>query len=111
MSRRRKMPPPPPGTVRVPLVAIVCTDGGQHPEAMLHRLLVTRSDDRETVAWRGKAPITDWRPADGSHTFAFTCRRCRRDVRVREANLLAAMHARRDARPDGRFVIDTSLLP
>lgn len=115
MSRRRKLPPLPEGYTPAFVVAVVCTDRGQHAEAGLAKL-GEFVDVAGTVAvlWqqteRG-APVTDWRPADGSKTFRFTCRRCGRDARLREPNVIAAMEALRpDSAPLARPVLNISLI-
>jgi hypothetical protein len=85
---------------------VICTAKGCHDE--LHIADVMIVGDR--VAWRRKAPITDWRPADGTHTFRFRCRQCLppRDERLREPKLRDAIT---DLRQLGTCALDISRLP
>jgi hypothetical protein len=96
----------------VQLVTITCTDRGQHPEVTLCRLLDGRDVGRgDSLLARGGLPLTDWRPADGSRTLRFRCRRCSpRDVRLREMSILLAVDALRAEHPGSPVVIDVSLL-
>jgi hypothetical protein len=96
----------------VHLVTITCTDGGQHPEVTLCRLVDGRDLGLgDVLLARGGLPLTDWRPADGTHTLRFRCRRCSpRDVRLRERGILLAIDALRAEHPGSPVVIDVSLL-
>lgn len=110
MSRRRKVEPPPPGTVDVPTVAVVCGGRGEHPRARLYDLLDGRDIGQgDTVLWHGPGPERSW--AGDVPVYAFTCRRCRRDVPLRLPTLLAEIDAAHRARPDrGRPVVDIATL-
>jgi nucleoside-diphosphate-sugar epimerase len=93
MSRRRKLPPQPAGTVRVFTANVICTDRGQHPAALLGRVVDGRDVGKgEQVLFDNSrpAPVTDWR-GDVDKTFHFACQRCGRDEVIREPNLLAAI--------------------
>jgi hypothetical protein len=114
VSRRRKLPPPNPACVPFN-AAVVCTDRGQHPEALIARFV----DEQDPGAGRGivwqQTPhedlVADVRP-DRSQTFRFACKRCGRDVRLREPSVLAAIDALRQAgESHKRLILNISLLP
>ena len=116
MSRRRKPPAPAPGSAPdaapVYLVAVRCTDRGQHPQAAIALLgQFTGPDGRVKVLWQKAGhpdPLTGWQEPDGSRTFQFACPRCgRRNVELREKNVLAYMEGMR-ATGEVRPVIDLS---
>lgn len=116
MSRRRELPPVPEGYTRTFTVAVICTDRGQHPKAVIANLTEAASTgtDAAPVIWQQTehdAPVTDWRPADGTRTFRFACPRCGRDVRLREPNVLAAIGVLREAAGGhARPVLDISAI-
>lgn len=110
MSRRRKPVPQVPYPAEA--LPVICTGRGNHPLQDIADVMIAA--DGETVLWlprgRRKAPVTDWRPADGSHTFRFPCRQCRppRDERLREAKLREAITGLRRL---GARTLDISRLP
>jgi hypothetical protein len=111
VSRRRKLPTLSPGYIREFTVAVVCTDRGQHPEALIADLADRMADGTLVWADNAPAPVTGWEAADGSRTFRFTCNRCGRDVRLREPNVLAVIDTLREAGTTrSRPVLDISLL-
>ncbi len=108
MSRRRKpVPQVPYPTEALP---VICTGKGCHDEQHIADVMIVG----ERVVWRHtgrrNAPITDWRPADGTHTFRFRCRQCLppRDERLREPKLHDAITALRQL---GACALDISRLP
>ena len=108
MSRRRK--PVPQAPYPADALPVVCTGKGCHDEQDIADVMVAG----ERVQWRRKgrrkAPITDWRPADGTHTFRFRCRQCLppRDERLREPKLREAIIV---LHQQGARVLDISRLP
>jgi hypothetical protein len=53
-----------------------------------------------------------WMAADGWRTYTFACRRCPRNVELREPNVIAAVTAlEKSGVGDGRPVLDISLIP
>ncbi len=114
MSRRRPRRQVPPST-GIPLpITVACSDRGQHARIVLHRLADVRCFGIGLVP---AAPIGGGRNGlplgtyteDGIFRYEFHCPRCRRDVQLREASLLAAVSALRAG--DGHPVLDISLLP
>lgn len=122
MSRRRKPPMPAPGSpsdaIPAYLVAVRCTDRGQHPRAAIALLgQFVGLDDVTRVLWQKAGhpdPLTGWQQPDGSRTFRFACPRCAlpngkmRNVELREPNVLRFMDAMRAA-SNARPVIDLSM--
>lgn len=110
MSRPRKPAPPDPAVIKLP-GRVACTDRGQHPEARITPFADEPGEDRkvtcaETPQWD---VIADSRP--GTLTLRFACRRCGRDVRLREPNVLAVIDVLREAAGgDDRLVFDISLI-
>ena len=108
MSRRRKPVPQEPYPAEALLV--ICAGKGCHAEQDIADVMIVG----ERVVWRRKghrkSPITDWRPADGTHTFRFRCRQCLppRDVRLREPKLREAIIG---LHQQGARVLDISRLP
>ena len=86
MSRRRK--PPPPNPAVIPFDGkVVCTDRRRHPEVRITGYVDQQELGDGTGAWgqtRRWDVIADCRP-DG-FTLRFRCKRCPRDVRLRQAN-------------------------
>jgi hypothetical protein len=113
VSRRQ---PPQPSIYVIPFNAfVVCTDRGQHPQSVIARL----TDDpalglpsRRRTLWQDtpSGDLLSGRHAPESpDTFRFRCRRCRRDVRLRTPNVLAALDALRQLQ-EGCLSLDISLL-
>ena len=113
MSRRQKLPPPNPA-VALFNASVVCTDRGQHPRALIARLVdeAPAVTGKRWTAWQD-TPSNDL--LSGQHapespdTLRFFCRRCRRDVRLRTPNVLAALDALRQVQ-EGHLSLDISLL-
>lgn len=85
MSRRRNLQPLAEGHIRTFATTVVCSDRNQHPKTVVAPFLIdSRNWAGGEIVWvtGGDAPITEWRPADGSKTFRFLCKRCGRDVRL-----------------------------
>jgi hypothetical protein len=115
LSRRHKLAPPRPGYTRVYLVAVACTDKGQHPQAGIANLgQFADVDGTIRVLWQRRGhpdPLTGWQDPDGSRTFRFPCKRCgRRNVVLHEASVIAYMELMR-ATAKARPVVDLSDLP
>jgi hypothetical protein len=114
VSRRRK--PPEPSPVAIPFNAVVvCTDRGQHPPALITRLVDEQapglSDGRRTV-WQDtprRILVSGQHAPELPDRLGFRCRRCGRDVRLRMPNALAALDTLRQVQ-DGRLTLDISLL-
>ena len=108
MSRRRK--PVPQESYPAEALPVICTGKGYHAVQEIADVMI----QGERVVWRHKglrkAPITDWRPADRTHTFRFQCRQCTppRDERLREAKLREAITGLRQL---GACALDISRLP
>jgi hypothetical protein len=108
VSRRRKPVPQVPYPAEA--LPVICTGKGSHATQDIADVMIV--GDR--VQWRRtghrKAPITDWRPADGTHTFRFHCRECLhpRDERLREPKLREAITGLRRL---GARALDISRLP
>jgi hypothetical protein len=114
MSRRRKLPPLLPGYTRTFLAALVCTDRGQHARARIADLsgaALPGEDPSGIWIQYDRCEVADtWMAADGWRTYTFTCRRCRRNVELREPRLIAAVTAlKTSGAGDGRPVLDISL--
>jgi hypothetical protein len=85
LSRRKKLEPPAEGRTRLFATTIVCSDRNQHPKTVVAPpIMDSHWWAQGEILWQGggPSPITDWRPADGSKTFRFQCKRCGRDVRL-----------------------------
>jgi len=114
VSRSRK--PPRVSFASMPFSsAVVCTDRGQHPQALIARFAdVHRRGDDWRIVWRqtpGQDLVTDAERVGGSRTFRFRCVRCRRDVQLREPNVVATIDALRQAGADRQHLaLDISLL-
>jgi hypothetical protein len=114
MSRRRKLPPLPAGQLRTFPIAVVCTDGGQHPEAAIGDLSgAPLPGENPSNVWmltqRGE-PVPGWMGGDGWRTNTFTCRRCKRNVPLREPRVMRAVALlAKSGVGDGRPVLDISL--
>lgn len=95
MSRRKKLEPSAEGQTRFFATTIVCSDRNQHPKTVVAPpIMDSRGWAQGEILWQtgGESPITDWRPADGSKTFRFQCKRCDRDVRLtRDASVVSSM--------------------
>jgi hypothetical protein len=108
VSRRRKPVPQEPYPAEA--LPVICTGKGRHAVQEIAGVMIAG----ERVVWRHtgrrEAPITDWRPADGTHTFRFQCRQCKppRDVRLREEKLREAITGLRQL---GACALDISRLP
>jgi hypothetical protein len=88
VSRRRTASSPPPGTADVPTLAVLCGGVGKHPRAHLFDLLDGRDIGHgETVLWAGDSPERSW--AGDVAVYRFQCRRCRRDVPLRDSGAAA----------------------
>jgi hypothetical protein len=127
LSRRRRAAPPLlPGYRRVYTTAVVCTDRGQHTEAALYEVGANPTmpyERRVNFAAAGPAVLCAerpegssiiWRdPGDDTYTYRLTCRRCGRDVQLREEKLLAALAvvATLDRLRGVRPRLDISLIP
>jgi hypothetical protein len=114
VSRRRAgRQVPPSAGISFP-VKVCCTDRGQHARIVLHRLFDLRSTE---MGLQPVVPIGGDRNGiplslyaeDGILRYQFRCRRCRRDVQLREESLLAIVSAL--STNDGHPVLDISLLP
>jgi hypothetical protein len=94
---------------------VVCTDRGQHPQAVIARLVddpTASLPGRRRTIWQDtpRGNLLSGRHAPQSpDTFRFWCRRCERDVRLRTPNVLAALDALRQVQ-EGRLSLDISLL-
>jgi hypothetical protein len=124
VSRRR--PPPKPSIYAIPFNgAVVCTDRGQHPEAVIAEFADWHkwAADFEDMQDSGSGPDARWRQTphedlvSSRHTPAapdtlrFFCRRCGRDVRLRAPNVMAAIDALREVGGNRkRLILDVSLL-
>jgi hypothetical protein len=110
VSRRRK--PVPQEPYPADALPVICTGGGGH--AVQEIADVRIAADGRTIEWlrkgRRKAPITNWRPADGTYTFRFRCRQCTppRDERLRQPKLREAITGLRQL---GACALDISRLP
>jgi hypothetical protein len=85
LSRRKKLELPAEGQIRFFATTIVCSDRNQHLKTVVAPpIMDSRQWAQGEILWQtgGESPITDWRPADGSKTFRFRCKRCDRDVRL-----------------------------
>jgi hypothetical protein len=108
VSRRRK--PVPQESYPAEALPVICTGEGCHDEQHIADVMILGG----RVVWRHtgrrKAPITDWRPADGTYTFRFRCRQCLppRDERLREPKLREAIAGLRQL---GACALDISRLP
>ena len=108
MSRHREPVPQEPYPAEA--LSVICTGDGSHKVQDIADVMVAG----ERVVWRHsgrrKAPITNWRPADGTHTFRFRCPQCKppRDERIREPKLREAITGLHQL---GAHALDISLLP
>lgn len=114
MSRRQKPPPNP--ALRPNNAAVVCTDRGQHPEAIIADFSVDTDGPEDApvtgITWM-QTPNSDLvarQLPDGSLTYRFRCRRCRRDVRLRHPKLAAIVTGMYQAPGGkrGRLILDIS---
>ena len=113
MSRRRKLPPLPPGYIRTFLSVAVCTDRGQHARAKIADLSgAALPGEDPSLLWQQLEhgePAGTWMTADGSRTYEFDCRRCRRHVELTEPRLIIVVTAQeKSGVADGRPVLDIS---
>lgn len=93
---------------------IVCTDRGQHAEARIAAFGVEQPGGARAAVLQ-MTPTWDVIAGGGTarwSTYRFRCRRCRRDVQLREDTLLAVAGALHQAGADReRITIDMSVLP
>jgi hypothetical protein len=114
MSRRHKLPSLPEGYIRTFLIAVVCTDRGQHARARIADLSgAALPGEDPSLCWveyvQGEL-VEQWMSAEAWRTYTFDCRRCRRHVQLREPRLIAAVTALdKSGVSDGRPVLDISL--
>jgi hypothetical protein len=114
VSRPRRRPPPDPAVIELP-GRLECTDKGQHAAARITSFAVKKEPGEggkiefaETPLWD---VIAESGPAWGP-TFRFRCRRCDRDVQLREETLITLIDGLREARGDRTHItVDISLLP
>lgn len=112
MTHRRKPPPPDPDPIPFDGL-VICTDHGRH-----RPLRIAGFDYDPAGNGRGASfsqtsrwdVIADLRQNAGL-TLRFMCKICRRDVRLREENALAAVDALRQASGAAHVTLDISLLP
>jgi hypothetical protein len=108
--------PQQPGFADPVTVKVTCTDRGQHPEALLGNVADARTMGGDGILWPSPVPqgqmVIPHRAFAGKPAVCrFHCRRCGRDVRLREPNLLAAIDVLRHAGGAGkRQTLDISLL-
>lgn len=114
MSRRRAGRQVPP-SAGVPFpVKVCCTDRGQHARIVLHRLFDLRSTEMGLQPVvpiggdRNGIPLSPYGAEDGVLRYRFRCSRCRRDVQLREEQLLAIINVLSTS--GGHPVLDISLL-
>ena len=90
MTGRHRSPRPPGNAL------ILCTARGTHAETRVRTLQVVRIGDRLGLMWNtreGPAPVTGYRDAEGRQTYVLRCRRCRRNLKIREDKLTEAIMA------------------
>lgn len=113
MPQRLRRPEPDPAVIELP-GRVVCTDRGQHPRARVTAFADPGgAGSAESGMTAQMTPqwdvIADLRP--DALTLRFFCRRCGRDVRLREATVLTAIDALRQASGSDHVVLDISALP
>lgn len=111
MTHRRKASPPEPDLI--PFAGkLVCTDRDRHPQVRITGVMEQPGDaaGMSLAMTRNWDLISDQRPE--GFTFRLRCKRCRRDVRLREDKVKAAFDALRQLRGEGvPLVLDISRLP
>ena len=112
MSYRRKAPPSP---ELIPLDGkVVCTDKGRHPQVRISGFMDhPKTEEASDAGWtqtRNWDLIAAARPE--GFTLRFHCKRCRRDMRLREDRAMSAFEALRQLQGNAStLVLDISLLP
>jgi len=92
---------------------VTCTDHGQHAEALIARFAEERDPDGGRKIVVAMTPGWDVLAAGGTGwiTYRFRCRRCGRDVQLREETMGAVVDALQASGDREHLAIDISLLP
>lgn len=113
MPQRHERPEPDPDVIELP-GRVVCTDRGQHPRARV-TAFADPGDGSSAVPGMTAQMTPQWDVIADSRPDALTlrlfCRRCGRDVRLKEETLLTAINSLRQASGNEHVVLDISALP